>query len=201
MRCRIPDRDLTQRLDQTICRYKGHPYYVRHGDMNTLYLYDLENRQTRLHVINKNDVELDISSVPLGYLQLNKYITCYVSRKPARIYKQGVTLDSLNVDPLPGDRASIINIYSKAFKDMILGNYPPLFQTVEMLRASPESMSVCISRDIALKWDPKFMLIYVYYKNEEAGWIPDRSHTVIVPGREQAWIVSKLLHGFGWEIQ
>ena len=181
MRCRIPDRDLTQRLDQTICRYKGHPYYVRHGDMNTLYLYDLENRQTRLHVINKNDVELDISSVPLGYLQLNKY--------------------SLNVDPLPGDRASIINIYSKAFKDMILGNYPPLFQTVEMLRASPESMSMCISRDIALKWDPKFMLIYVYYKNEEAGWIPDRSHTVIVPGREQAWIVSKLLHGFGWEIQ
>lgn len=204
MRCKFNDRDLSQRLDATVCRYRGHPYYVRYTDRNRLSLYSLASHgKTLIHNIHPDDEYFDISTVPMGYLQINPDAVAYCTRRTARMWKQGLSADSINYQY--NDRNNKIlqapSILTPAFENMVLGIYTPLNEALALLRKSDKEKEIAISRDVALKINPGLGLIFVYFKTEEIGWIPPDTSIVIVPTNDLAWVISKYLTGFTWEIK
>lgn len=203
MRCKYPERDLSQRLDQTICRYKGVPFYVRYIAPMTFRLYKLDetNSRSKYTDIQSTDVDFDISTIPLGYFNYTPNNVTYARRIPQRLYKQGVTPDSLRFTDL-NDRAIALNPYSSDFEKMVMGIYPPLNKIFTDIKSEQEiPIEKAVSRDIALKLIPKIRIIEVFFKMEKVGWINEGTNTVIVTAAEKGWIVSKYLSGFDWKVE
>jgi len=201
MKCRYPDRDLTARLDNSICRYQGVPVYIRHTDANELTLYLLNNLQIVFKRISSDDEDLDISTIPMGYYQYTPRQVVYVSRRPVRRWKQGVEADALDFKFLNVANARHINIYTKAFEDMVMGRYPSLEETLKNFESSEETMEIAIHRDVVLEYLPNLKLVHVHYKGEEVGFLILGTKTVIVPSSERAWVISYHLSGFTWEVK
>lgn len=206
MRCKYPDKDLSQRLDHSICRYKGDPVYIRYAGTGTLFGYDLTNKADSgnpKYKIDANDPNFDISTIPMGYFQASKNTVMYVSRKPGRIYKQGVNSDSLVCISLnkAGNREWDGSIYTAAFRDMILDKYPPLHASIKRMRVSTNRLEIAVTRDIAIEWVPELLIIQVYFKNELIGFLPQDTMTVIIPSTEKAWVMTKYLSELDWEVQ
>ena len=202
MRCKFPNKDLSQRLDSTICRYDGRPYYVRYRGDNLLDLQTLE-RQRSVLTIKADDPLFDVSGIPLGYVQVTKENVCYVTRKASRIYKQGVTADTLvpHYMTSTSELHARFSPYSQAFEDMIMERYPSLDSAIEMLRSSDTHREIAISRDVALKWNANLRLTYVYYKSQQVGFIIEGTRKVIIPSGDLSWIISTNLSGFNWEVE
>lgn len=198
MRCKYPERDLGQRLDGTICRYMGKPVYVRYRERGELHLYSLASGGRELErTIDPNDPEFDISTVPLGYMQDTTETVVYVSRRPARIYKQGVSVDSLLFTPMSGSRLSHTWV-QQSFYNMVIDDYPPLRESINRLSRSEKNLEVAVGRDLALK--SKGGIVFVHFKGMEVGFIIPQTNTVSIPSGELAWVVSKHLSGFDWEV-
>lgn len=205
MRCKFANRDLIQRLDSSICRYRGRAVFVRYGgaeDLMNIWYLPSSRKGAADETIHANNEQFDISTVPLGYMQEGKDVVNYACRRPGRIYKQGVSYDNLHFYQINGKGVmSNPSIYDQGFKDMVEDNYPSLKEVMASIRKSTTKKEVAISRDIALQWDPTLRLIYVYYKTDQVGFIIDGSNTVIVPSSEKAWVVSKFLSLLSWEVQ
>lgn len=204
MKCKFSERDISQRLDATVCRYRGHPYYVRYRDRNLLTLYTLDSGGKKEYLsIHPNDEDFDISTVPLGYMQFDPNTVVYLSRKPSRMWKQGLSPDGLQIVFHNANivRYANVTMLCSAFQNMVLDVYPSLNEALSELRRSEKDKEIAISRDIALKININLKLIYVYYKTEEVGWIVPDTNIVMVPSSEMAWIVSKHLNGFTWEVR
>jgi len=222
MRCTIPDVDLTQKLDGTICRYKGAPVYVRVRDrQGQLDLYDCRagsNAEAKFR-IKSTDEEFDISSLPLGYMnQKDSKEVVYVSRIPARRTKQGVEGRSLRISSATGNgggRAKYVDniFFTKEFADMVEGIYPSLDSAIKELRGIYSKTSVvnlkeadiicqkAVSRNIALSINAMGN-INVYFKDSWVGWIAPDEMLVRVPNNAMGWIVSRYLsHELAWDIQ
>jgi hypothetical protein len=202
MRCKYPERDLSQRLDMTVCRYDGHPYYVRYRERGQLQLYDLKSGGKKLALtIDPNDEKFNISTVPLGYVQTSPDSVAYLSRRPNRVYKQGIHSDALNTRFLTPEYRHSFSMISEAFENMVLGQYPRLQDALEVLRRSEIDKEIAIDRNIALKVIASLKLIHVYYKGEVSGWIIPDTSIVVIPSSEMAWVVSKHFEGFSWEVR
>lgn len=205
MRCKYPEKDLAQRLDGTICRYDDFPYYVRYQARGTLHLYSLQSNGKKLALeVNPHDERLDISTVPLGFCQASENVVTYLSRRPNRLYKQGISSDSLSMRWIGSQKVNFTYICG-AFENMVMDKYPDLNDTLKVLRKSEVEKEVAISRDTALKWNPSLKLTFVYYKGtsqeDEVGWIIPDTNIIVIPSSEKAWIVSKFLSYFSWEIR
>lgn len=205
MRCKFTERDLSQRLDHTICRYDGVPYYVRYVNRGVLSLHSLlSGSKKKVIDIHPNDEKFDVSTVPLGFAQASDSVVVYLSRRPNRLYKQGISIDSLSMKFIGPARANF-NYISEAFENMVLNKYPSLGEAFNTLRRSNEDKEIAISRDTALKWNPNLKLIFVYFKGtlpeDEVGWVIPDTNIIVIPSSEKAWIVSTQLRGFSWEIR
>lgn len=207
MKCRIPVNDLAQKLDSTICRYKGHPYLIR-VDGTSLHLYSLTNTKNRLFVISYTDDDFDIAGLPLGYMQSGDYVP-YLSRSPLRRTKQGLDARALKIrnnnrNNNPGTTVNSL-LYSQGFVDMILNQYPSLNDCITTIRGKwmedPSSnASIAVSRNVCLSID-KVGIVKVYYKTDYVGWIEPDKFIVHVPSNDMGWVVSKFLsHELSWEI-
>lgn len=205
MKCNIPDNDLNQRLNSTVCRYNGLPVHVKSEGGNTLSLWSLSSGDS-VGVIKSNDPGFDISGVPLGFVQIGPGTVVYVSRKAARIYKQGVSQDALSVkyiSPL-GERTPRFQLFSRAFEDSVLGRFPPLDVAKKLLREQKNGQintDVAISRDVALSYSHDMELTHVFYKDEKVGFIVKEDNTVITPTKDYGWIISKNLSSFDWKVE
>jgi hypothetical protein len=89
---------------------------------------------------------------------------------------------------------------------MIKGKYPDLDKTLKELRdAWKKDYKVvkekAVTRNIALSIN-EVGIISVYYKNSYIGYIlPNDETTVIVPNREDAWLISRYLgHELSWKV-
>lgn len=203
MRCKIPERDLAQRLDNTICRYDGKPVHVMFTGGNSLELTSLSNKKIRF-TIQSDDPLFDISTIPMGFLQSSPVSVVYCRRRPIRAWKQAVSPDNIEYTFISKEaqEQGIPPLSSAAFENMILGNYPDVNHALEVLFSSSDrNMEVAISRDIALLWKHKLQLTYVFFKKEEVGFIVKNTNTVIVPDNENGWIVSKYLSNFNWKVK
>lgn len=207
MRCRYPDKDLSQRLDSTICRYEGIPVFVRYAGRNALSLYTVDQPNKKaIKEIAADDPLFDISAVPLGYVQYSARQVAHLSRRANRIYKQGLSADVVNCDllvrtgtePIIGTSSVL---YSKAFEESVLGMFTGLDDAIRQLRDGDVTAAKAISRDVALKFNQELKMIVVYYKGSEVGWIPPGTREVIVPSTDKGWVVSRFLSGFTWEVK
>ena len=203
----VPYADWHKKLDQTYIRYKGKPVYIRIME-DEICIYSLPN-QKLMKRVNEITPDFDFESMPLGYF--TKDNKCYyLTRVPYRKIKQGISIGSVLIHPLPNivDRAlpRISNVLnSQEFVDMVLGNYPPLYEALTSLRESHEAYprqnsEIAISISIAMRIDENG-IIHIYYKNDLVGWIQPNKFIVHVPSNMRGSIVSKhLSHVLGWEI-
>lgn len=204
MRCKIPDRDLAQRLDNTICLYRQVPYLVR-IDGPQVQLRDIPTSKI-VEIIKSDDPDFDISTIPLGYVQWGPQVV-YLGRRPARIWKQAFSAENMSVKSIGGDDAAFrdanrpFTLRSREFLNMIRNDYPVLDQVLEDFRLRKEAKEIAISRDIAVQYNSNLHITYVYYKTQQVGFILPNTRRVIVPSTDFGWIVSKYLNGLSWEIE
>ncbi len=208
MRCKYPERDLSQRLDNSVCMYGGNPVYVRVSPEGggILDLYDLDqNIPGILSRIKYNDPLFDISTPPLGFIQARQEMAMFVMRRPVRVYKQGLSNENILILGV-GFGANFperISVRSLPVKRMIANNYPTLIEALKTLEESKDNKSIAISRDICLEYVHKNRIIHVYYRDpkEPVGWMIVGTRTVIIPSSENGWVVSKYLSGLTWEVK
>lgn len=209
MLCKIPDRDLQQKLNATVCMYDGKPVWVE-AVGSSVVISDLpggDNRRT----IKASDPKFDISTPPLGYCDGD--VVKYYSRIPIRRSVQGLSSRSLRGERLPirfnADRDGGTNdrtFFTRQFVDMMMGKYRPLEDTLKYLRNKithhlDETLDAAVSRNIALQIN-KLGIIHVFYKQDLVGWIAPDDIVVNVKSDEKGWIVSRYLsHGLTWEIK
>lgn len=205
MRCVIPHADLNQRLNDTVCRYEGLAVRIKYHGGDLLDLCSVGSGHL-IKTIKSNDPGLDISGIPLGYVQITPGIVVYTSRRPLRIYKQGVSNDVIatrfTTTGYPGVKFSI---FSKPFEDMVNNRYPNLDAALKLLRKkyneNDRYTEIAISRDIALKYNHEMQITHVFFRGDEVGFIIKDTRTVITPSTDKGWIISKHLGQFDWEVE
>lgn len=207
MKCTIIPNDISQKMAESIFKYQGRPYYVRHSGGNKIDLYELQNATGHIvYTIKYDDDGLDFSSIPLGYVNLKPYVAVvYLTRVPVRKVKQGINTSNTKMNSLPGSLKKGYNmtstLFSEGFVNMAIEKYPSLEESLEKLRKKDsKSGEVAISRSIALMIDEQD-IIKVFYKNEYVGWIQPGKFLVHVKSDGLGWVVSKYLsHILGWQI-
>lgn len=206
MRCKIPSADLSLKLHDSICRYKGEPVYIR-VDRAGLYLYKLTNTSTQFAIIKPNDPDFDISSVPLGYVQAKNEVV-YLTRIPVRKTKQGLDIRSIRVRKLVDNAAyskssNTAYVFQQGFIDMVTGKAPELKDSLKELRGKYAKDEKCnaqvvVSRNIAM-WINEMGIINIHYKGDFVGWVQPNGDVVHVPSTGKGWVVSKYLsHELSW---
>jgi hypothetical protein len=201
MRQKYKGEDVKARLHNTIIRYKGQPY-LANIDGHDIGLIDLSTGSLIANV-ESDDELLDISSVPLGFLNVmnpDYKLAVYLKRDPLRRFKQGVEVEILSQkvlrDNFPPVHRDVIR--SKSLADTILGRFPSYKEAVDFI-TKKSFHSVAISRDIALKRETD--LLKVYLKESEVGYIRLGTDRVIVPKTDQSYYHILLLEDIrGWEV-
>lgn len=171
MRNKYTGEDLEGRLHGTILRYNGEPVFCR-AEGDTLELSDIVTGSHKIS-IEPDDFLLDISSVPLGYMNSVQYkAAVYLKRHPFRRYKQGVILELLDAFLLSygkSTKVSTSNLRCKGFVDSIKGVFPDVTTAIKALKTDTSLNSIAISRDVAFVVDQKIENIFVYIKDMAVG--------------------------------
>lgn len=212
MKCQITrGEDLRQKLDNTICRYKGEPYLVRIDGKNAV-LFDIVDTSKSVLTVKTDDDDFDIASPSLGYMNYRDKVV-YISRPPLRRTRQGIEPRNLSFKNISGDKSQGIGyrdsgneyVFSEGFRNLILGKYPDVGEVIKELRAEWKKnqkvkLQRAVSRNIAFSVR-EVGIIDVYYKTESVGYILPNSDVVNVPDIDKSWIISRYLaHELSWTI-
>ena len=203
-------QDQMQRYHGTIVQFDGQPVYVMvAGNKWNLYkpsTINIGNNVLLFKGIDPYDERVDVSSLPMGYVNLSKWKTVrYLVRRPVKKFQQGMNPEVLGVHQLPDfknefyvDPNSIL--YTQEFEDCVLGKYPNLKEALETLENQVEDCGeIAIDRSIALSVD-KLGIIKAYYRNSLVGWMAPGKKVLNVPSSNMGWVVSHHLSGLDWEI-
>lgn len=148
MAAELLPQDVSRKIGDTICRYKGIPYYVTVNRDNTLNLHSLErfaNLPLAHSSVRHTDPEFDYRAPRLGYMNSNGRAH-YLSRIPDRhIQRQGLTSAAIQCTPHCDDDWFLGN----QLHDCIMGLYPTLAEALEALDG--DATSVAFGRHVALE--------------------------------------------------
>lgn len=133
------DRDGNMRFSRTIVRYKGEPYWCKRvdGDLQFI-LFPLTGTERVL--VDRDDKDLDVTPVPLGLVCYGRTLV-YLSRTPARRWKQGLNRESLRGTAV-GGRAKPVGeemMRSQTMKRLIEGSFPSLKEAVKEAKKTGRS--------------------------------------------------------------
>jgi hypothetical protein len=152
MKCRYVGGDIKKYLDECFIRYNGVPYYASVDGLN-VHLIDLETRQATA-VVRGDDPLLDISSIPLGYVNIGRDYCLHIKRYPYRKWKQGVCMANIQVSIIgrtaDAGRITKDHLICQEFKNSILGNFPNWTTAFRML-STKERCSVALSNSVGVK--------------------------------------------------
>lgn len=198
MRNKYKGDDLRGRLENTILRYNKVPYLCGvNGE--TLELLDIVTGEL-VHRIEPDDFLLDISSVPLGYMNSSHYkCAIYLKRHPYRKFKQGVVLELLTSSPLIQSpkkfNASPSRLRCAGLVRSITGNFPNLAEAIKLITSG--AVSVALSRDVAILRDAAEIKVFI--KEDEVGSfsITDKSPVVKLKEHVFPWIYESILANAG----
>jgi len=194
-------KDLQDRLHGTYCRYDGKLYYVTVESKDVIVLYDSVSQRPKLN-INPSDPNFDISSLEVGYMNLDQKEMAqlgvesnggvlYLMRYPQRRYRQGVTPECLsayrieNMDISPFRTGSLLR--TAGFRKSIEGDFPSFNEALD-----DKSAEVALSRDLAIKKTDSG-LVLVYYKMVNIGWTLPGDNIVMFRGTPHDWLFQKIL--------
>lgn len=201
MHCKYLAQDFEQRMHGGIAFYDRKPVLVQ-ASRGVISISDFPE-QTRARNIDKDDPLLDLSSPTLGYINF-KNDAFYVARKPERKYKQTLTFGAISLWNPSTNKASAQSteaiFYTKEFAAMLLGVYPKLEDVLKTLNNDTTKVKArAIDRDVCIAKD-SYGIIRVYYKYDEVGHIEPGETIVRVPHTELAWVISKYLKIYGWQV-
>ena len=154
-------RDARQALANCLIRIGESPVWVGDidDDFNTNLYYPMNGKTSEVNLKKVKDI--NIQPVPLGYVNFSRSAE-YITRRPTRRWKQGLTTDSLN----RGVRRSVMK--SKALANCILGRYPKLEDALGMLEKETH-ISVAFDRN----WSVEVGVVApsLFYKGRYVGII------------------------------
>ena len=161
--------DAQSRLTNTLIRTnKGHPIVVI--SVNTKrtgqYLLDVEYLNNK-KVERINLTEADLSPVPLGNANVND-MAIFVSRQSARLWKQGLSNDSMQITAYKVDNPFIIDVHNKALMAPIINDYPSIFECYHNLLRGDHSQAFSRMFSLYNKTD-------IIYRGREKVGSADRS--------------------------
>lgn len=185
MRQKYKGDDVRSRLHGTIIRYKNIPYYCAVGEGNVLHLSDLSTGNL-IATVDHDDVDIDISSIPLGFVNLdnpNYKICVYLKREPYRKYKQGVCLEALTQTVLSSSKGIIgpDRLRCNGLVKTVEGKFPSLSQAIDLITKGGWT-SVAISRNIAIFRQDS--ILKIYFDEKEVGWMKLGTKVVNIPKSE-----------------
>lgn len=195
--------DIVQYIDGTIVVYESVPYYAviqSTTDVVKVRLCDLETRDTA-KTVNASDV--DIHSPELGYMNYSTkdkhgkplHVVLYIRRHPYKKFKQGicsVNTAAYNIDGKPSPYYFEDVLWSKGFKQMLLGNHSSLDEAFgTMMDAGDE---VALSRELALRLE-SFGIYSLWFKGEGIGYIEKyKKELKISPDLKFGWVIQEYLN-------
>ena len=162
--------DLAGRLHGTVVRYRGNAFFCA-VDGPEIELRTLTNDRVYAR-IRPEDPDLDISSLPLGFVNYSRERTVvHIRREPVRRYKQGVdpqAMTYVNLNPKKLVRGEVFK--DQGFQENIANKYPNFEQALKMITSSRDNWdSIALSRDVALLKDAG--TIKVFISTDEVGFI------------------------------
>lgn len=129
----LSPQDVTMRLSNTLVVYKGEPVFVVVCDNMRVVCKNLRTGEDS--VIDANDEDLDVTSIPLGYINVmssqgNRFNPRYLMRAPVRSQRQGINAGALMLFVLPAGetRRGMPNDkqHHMAFNEMFYNSYPTI---------------------------------------------------------------------------
>ena len=146
--------DAGMRLNNSIVMFKDIPVFVRQeGESIKFHLQPLDGVSRVPELVSANDEDLNIESVPLGYVNLTSpQDVVYVSRLPARKQKQGLDIGNINYFREGGQ-----NMYTDsngwkvpfpALAKTITGDYPSAKQAYDLVTKT-KALGVAFNRKMA----------------------------------------------------
>lgn len=95
--------DVRLRLGGSVVAYQGHPVKVEDVvDRQRVLVTDLVTGNT--NTVKWQDLNLEPSALPLGYVQVDDDTLALVTRRPCRRYKQGLTVENIHAVRVLGRR-------------------------------------------------------------------------------------------------
>lgn len=185
--------DVKMRLDSTYIRYKNEVYWCRWYDGLKVRLYKSSEVADSGPIVHSSDIDLDISSIPLGFLPSSKPAVPVMARRaPLRKYKQGVAPNNVYFDVhSDGKRGGVSDRFNSdwfcapAFVQMLRNEYPSYSDALKTVRAylkkfpPPESptFGMSFSRMFSLLHSKKNqgMLTIIDMNFEEVGVLNDKN--------------------------
>lgn len=170
--------DVQMRLHGTIIRYKGEPVQAYHNKLDSLLLdlYTLRNRKETKDV-HSSDEDLDISSVPLGFVNATKGKTFLANRVTARRQNQGLSEVNVYIKDMYTSESRRPWPFSFAdLADTIEGKYPKFIDSVEKLntKQKPKYLDmVAFDRKLMLEQTADKGLLKLRLLNHVIGLVDD----------------------------
>ena len=146
--------DVSLRLHNCVLKYKQDYYYGmivprlrteedRASSDTRIGLYTLKDHGNMVEQIDANDPDLDISSIPLGYMEGQKWnVAYYISRAPYRRQKQGVSSENTRFFyPEEKVEHAFSNdlFFYPGFKKMLKGDYINYHSILASIKKTAES--------------------------------------------------------------
>lgn len=200
--------DVRMRLHGTVVRYKNKPVQISASSSTELYvkvrkLTDPSGASYFKESVHSSDSDLDISSPPIGYMNLNGY-TFYVQRLPTRKQHQGLCGSVIvcyyeSKESMDTIRAED-HIFGQEMSDVIENIYPSGIESLESMFRNSQIRSKAFHRRFALVHD-EVGLIKLKHMTKTIGWVAPKSNTLVIPDELSNEIFSKELIKQGFEVK
>lgn len=165
--------DTEQLFYDTVVRFKGEPVYVHRTEANKLHLRYLKNMEN-VGIVGPNDPDLDLTPVPLGFVNLFEDITCHLlERTVKRQFRVGMASTNTHARDILTKRVSNISRVSKNVRDTIMRVYPRYWDLLNYFGTVPRG---------ALAFHPFFAMTAdndLYYKLTAIGTINPENGKVL----------------------
>lgn len=193
---------MNRRLNHTIVRYRGKICEVQSWRPDTLDLvvFYLEGTVDN-HLIHSSDIDLDISSVPLGFINY-KESSFYIQRIPIRRQTQGVSPEVCYFHPIhkKTKQANGWNLLkSKDFVQCANNKYPKFLSIFKGIKDN-KILSGAFHKRFALVQDD-LGIVKIKHLTDTIGWIPPKEEHVILPDSIQNPIFQKFFTSIGVEVR
>jgi hypothetical protein len=178
--------DAQMRLADCIITFDGRPVYIHHirdeEDLPVVFSY-LDTREEG--VVPIDDIRFNREPVHTGYVNYRGQVD-YVQRAPCRRWKVG-----LNFENVQASNPHVINTPEMA--KTILNEYPTFTETLDAVRTG-RYQACAWTRRFALKREDDVGLVWLYYRNEKAGWVQDDTPVL---GENSQYLAEELQEALG----
>ena len=215
-------KDLSDRLDGTIVRYRGVPYSCKakmpDGLVSNLELYRLGGSKSPSkiipeHTIKPDDPDLDISMLESMYFNypytdnntgITKNIVVWTSSSSSKTYKSGTYPQFIHASCIDGSSDLVIPgecvFWSDLATDCIMGKYPDLDKVLSSWsQIKREQAEVAVDQRVALRRE-SIGLIKLYVDAFMVGWIDPETGQTKITNDDRRWAVQRILEPIGFTL-